>query len=220
MPGWPGSRIVVAISPQMGAQFSQFFAGMPEGAIGRAPADGVERFVFVLEGVVSLQTGARTERLEPEAYALVPAGMAHEIRAETAARLLVLEKRFVPLAGAADPELVTGTVDAQPQRVMSEDGLLAVRKLIPADERFDCEVNVMEFQPGGSLPYVETHFVEHGLLMLDGSGIYRLEDAWYPVAEGDTIWMGPYCPQWFGALGATPSRYLIYKNWNRDPLPG
>lgn len=220
MPGWPGSQIVVVIAPQMGAQFSQFFAGMPEAAVGRPPARGVERFVFVLEGVVSLRTDARTERLGPEAYALVPAGMAHEIKAETAARLLVLEKRFVPLAGAAHPALVIGMVGAQPERSMSDDGLLAVRKLIPADERFDCEVNVMEFQPGGSLPYVETHFVEHGLLMLAGGGIYRLEDAWYPVTEGDTIWMGPYCPQWFGALGATPSRYLIYKNWNRDPLPG
>ncbi|PHR18952.1 MAG: (S)-ureidoglycine aminohydrolase [Hoeflea sp.] len=220
MPGWPGARIVVVISPQMGAQFSQFFAGMPEGAIARAPAQGVERFVFVLEGAVSLQTDGRTERLEAEAYALVPAGMAHEIKAETAARLVVLEKRFVPLAGAAHPELVVGQVNAQPKRAMSEDGLLGVRKLIPVDERFDCEVNVMEFQPGGSLPYVETHFVEHGLLMLGGGGVYRLDDAWYPVAEGDVIWMGPYCPQWFGALGATPSRYLIYKNWNRDPLPG
>jgi (S)-ureidoglycine aminohydrolase len=67
---------------------------------------------------------------------------------------------------------------------------------------------------------VETHFVEHGLLMLDGGGVYRLDDNWYPVAAGDVIWMGPYCPQWFGALGATPARYLIYKNWNRDPLAG
>jgi len=220
MPGWPGSRIVMVISPEMGAQFSQFFAGMDEGAVARAPAQGVERFVIVLEGAVSLQTDDRTERLEAEAYALIPAGMTHEIKAETVARLVVLEKRFVPLAGAAHPELVVGTVDAQPKRSMSEDGLLGVRKLLPVDERFDCEVNVMEFQPGGSLPYVETHFVEHGLLMLSGGGVYRLDDAWYPVTKGDVIWMGPYCPQWFGALGATPSRYLIYKNWNRDPLPG
>jgi len=25
----------------------------------------------------------------------------------------------------------------------------------------------------------------------------------------------PYCPQWFGALGAGPAEYLIYKDWNR-----
>jgi (S)-ureidoglycine aminohydrolase len=65
---------------------------------------------------------------------------------------------------------------------------------------------------------VETHVMEHGLLMLQGGGIYRLGDFWYPVAAGDFIWMGPYCPQWFGALGKTPAKYLIYKDWNRHPL--
>ena len=220
MPGWPGARIVVVISPQMGAQFSQFFAEMPEGSVAQAPATGVERFVFVLEGAVTLTLGGAAHRLEAEGYALVPAGMDQEIKAAPAARLVVLEKRFVPLEGAAHPEAVIGAVDAQPLRPMSDDGLLAVRKLLPVAERFDCEINVMEFQPGGSLAYVETHFVEHGLVMLDGGGVYRLDDDWFPVAAGDVIWMGPYCPQWFGALGATPARYLIYKNWNRDPLAG
>ena len=220
VPGWPGSRIVVVISPQMGAQFSQFFAEMPEGAVGHAPAQEVERFVLLLEGAVSLQLGDEHHELDAEGYALVPAGAAHQIKAVTAARLIVLEKVFLPLEGAAHPELVVGTVAAQPKQAMSEDGLLAVRKLLPVDQRFDCEVNVMEFQPGGSLPYVETHFVEHGLLMLSGGGIYRLDEDWFSVVEGDVIWMGPYCPQWFGALGTRPALYLIYKNWNRDPLAG
>jgi (S)-ureidoglycine aminohydrolase len=30
--------------------------------------------------------------------------------------------------------------------------------------------------------------------------------------------MAPFCPQWFGALGKTPAKYLIYKDWNRHPL--
>jgi len=65
---------------------------------------------------------------------------------------------------------------------------------------------------------VEIHVMEHGLLMLEGGGIYRLADCWYPVTAGDFIWMGPYCPQWFGALGKVPAKYLIYKDWNRGPL--
>jgi len=43
--------------------------------------------------------------------------------------------------------------------------------------------------------------MEHGLMMLEGGGIYRLGDSWYPVTAGDFIWMGPWCPQWFGAIG-------------------
>ncbi len=65
---------------------------------------------------------------------------------------------------------------------------------------------------------VEIHVMEHGLLMLEGGGIYRLGESWYPVGAGDFIWMAPYCPQWFGALGKTPARYLIYKDWNRRPM--
>ena len=59
----------------------------------------------------------------------------------------------------------------------------------------------MTYQPGAALSMVEVHVMEHGLLMLEGGGIYRLGDSWYPVTAGDFIWMGPYCPQWFGAIG-------------------
>jgi (S)-ureidoglycine aminohydrolase len=30
--------------------------------------------------------------------------------------------------------------------------------------------------------------------------------------------MAPFCPQWFGALGKHPAKYLIYKDWRRHPL--
>jgi (S)-ureidoglycine aminohydrolase len=83
---------------------------------------------------------------------------------------------------------------------------------------FDMAVNTMEYLPGATLPFVETHVMEHGLLMLAGGGIYRLGDSWYLVEAGDTIWMRAYCPQWFGALGKIPAKYLIYKDMNRDPL--
>jgi (S)-ureidoglycine aminohydrolase len=90
-----------------------------------------------------------------------------------------------------------------------------VRSLVPPDASFDFAINVLTFQPCATLPGVEIHVMEHGLLMLEGSGIYRLNDSWYPVTAGDFIWMAPYYPQWFGALGSTPARYLLYKDWNR-----
>ena len=78
----------------------------------------------------------------------------------------------------------------------------------------------MAYEPGAALAQVEIHVMEHGLLMLEGGGIYRLGNHWYPVQTGDFIWMAPYCPQWFGALGKTRAKYLICKDWNRHPLPG
>jgi (S)-ureidoglycine aminohydrolase len=38
------------------------------------------------------------------------------------------------------------------------------------------------------------------------------------VHAGDFIWMRAYCPQWFGALGKKPAKYLIYKDWRRHRL--
>ena len=40
----------------------------------------------------------------------------------------------------------------------------------------------------------------------------------YPVQAGDAIWMAPYVPQWYAALGTQPSRYILYKDTTLDPL--
>jgi (S)-ureidoglycine aminohydrolase len=76
----------------------------------------------------------------------------------------------------------------------------------------------MTYAPGAALSQVEVHHMEHGLLMLEGGGIYRLGDSWYPTTAGDAIWMAPFCPQWFGCLGKQPAKYLIYKDFNRHTL--
>ena len=98
------------------------------------------------------------------------------------------------------------------------DDALQVQVIIPDKPEHDFAVNLMTYQPGASLSMVEIHMMEHGLMMLEGGGIYRLGDDWYPVKAGDFIWMAPYCPQWFGALGKTPAKYIIYKDANRHPL--
>ena len=218
LPNWGDAEVVFTISPQMGAQFSQYFAHMEAGGRAEAPLPSVERFVMILDGAVSLEHGDGNRVLGPESYAYLPAGYGHKIHASSASRLVVFERRFLPLEGAEPTYPVIGeigNVEAVPD---DSDSRLMFRKLMPEEVAFDCEFNVMEFSPGASLPYVETHFMEHGLLMLNGGGIYRLDERWYPVEKGDVIWMGPYCPQWFGALGEGNARYLLYKIWNRDPL--
>jgi (S)-ureidoglycine aminohydrolase len=92
-----------------------------------------------------------------------------------------------------------------------------LQTLLPIDPRFDLAINIFTYQPGATLPFVETHMMEHGLLMLSGQGVYRLEGAYYPVEPGDAIWMAPYCPQWFAAIGDVPASYLYYKNIHRMP---
>ncbi|KAI7740304.1 hypothetical protein M8C21_033516 [Ambrosia artemisiifolia] len=64
----------------------------------------------------------------------------------------------------------------------------------------------------------EVHYNQHGLLLLEGQGIYHLGDSGYPVEAGDAIWMAPFVPQWYAVLGKIPTRCLLYKNVNRNPL--
>jgi len=92
-----------------------------------------------------------------------------------------------------------------------------VRPLLPGDFAFDFAVNTMTYEAGAALGQVEIHVMEHGLVMLEGGGTYRLGDSGYGVRAGDFIWMAPYCPQWFVAEGDGPAKYLIYKDWNRRP---
>jgi (S)-ureidoglycine aminohydrolase len=133
-------------------------------------------------------------------------------------RLVVIEKPFEFIPSVSSPEVLVGHEEKTLSVPLNDDPDLQVRSLLPSTASFDFAVNTMTYQPGAALSMVEVHVMEHGLLMLEGGGIYRLGDQWYPVTAGDFIWMGPYCPQWFGAIGKCPAKYLIYKDWNRHPL--
>jgi (S)-ureidoglycine aminohydrolase len=145
----------------------------------------------------------------------LPEGHNAPIEASDRAKASVIEKGYIEREGAALPSPFFGDErQVQPKPLMGDHDL-QVRALVPDDPSFDFAVNTMTYQPGAALAMVEIHVMEHGLVMLSGGGIYRLGEKWYPVTAGDFIWMAPYCPQWFGALGKTPAKYLIYKDWNR-----
>jgi (S)-ureidoglycine aminohydrolase len=221
LPGLEGGTVIVHISPAAGAGFTQYTAELePGGTLGRASANGpLQRFVYVLSGAVDLTTDTSFHSLASGGYAYIPADLAHTLTAPSATRLAVIDKPYQPLAGVAAPHLLVGDEANVASTALMGDPDLQVRSLLPDRPAFDFAVNTMTYQPGASLSMVEIHIMEHGLLMLEGRGIYRLGDAWYPVTAGDFIWMAPFCPQWFGALGKQPAKYLIYKDWNRHPLP-
>jgi len=211
LPGMKNATGIIHMGPAGGAAFTQYTAEFEPG--GRLGQDNGQRFVFVLEG--ELDVGGQS--VPAGGYAYLP-GSNDPVIAKTSTRAAVIEKPYRHLAGEPAPRFFTGSEGAIEGKPFLGDPGVLVRNLLPDDPAFDCAVNTMTFQPGATLPMVEIHVMEHGLLMLSGSGIYRLDDCWYPVAAGDFIWMGPYCPQWFGALGKTPTKYLIYKDWNRHPL--
>ena len=126
-------------------------------------------------------------------------------------------KRYEPLAGSPRPALVVGQTSERPGVPFLGDTDARLQTLLPDAPAFDMAVNLFTYEPGATLPFVETHVMEHGLLMLAGQGIYRLDSDWHPVQAGDVIWMAPYCAQWFVAMGKAPASYIYYKNVNRPP---
>jgi (S)-ureidoglycine aminohydrolase len=218
LPGMKKCTAIVHVAPAMGAAFTQYTAEFEAGGeLGEASA---QRFVYVLDGAVKVDAEGKKGELGPRGYAFLPEGMAHAVVATKASRVAVIEKAYVTVADVKPPSLILANEDEVTSKALGDDPDLQVRGLLPDAPNFDCAVNTMTYQPGAALSMVEMHVMEHGLLMLEGGGIYRLGDSWYPVTAGDFIWMGPWCPQWFGAIGKKPAKYLIYKDWNRHPLPG
>jgi (S)-ureidoglycine aminohydrolase len=207
LPGMFKATAIIHAGPALGARFTEYTAEMEAG--GKLESAKTQRFFFVMSGEVTLDG----KTLAAGGYGFVP----QELTATRESKIIVIEKPYQS-NGSAVPKHFTGDVARiQPQPLMGDEGVL-VQALLPDAPEFDFAVNVMTFAPGVALSLVESHIMEHGLMMLEGGGIYRLGDHWYPTMAGDFIWMAPYCPQWFGAIGKTPAKYLIYKDWNRHPL--
>jgi (S)-ureidoglycine aminohydrolase len=220
LPGIDKATAVVLISEELGASFTQVLFTLQANGGAVLPSSGAEAFAYIVRGSVNVEIGGHNHSLSEGGFVFAPAGLAWKLeRASEGAQLNLFFKRYVPLDGAVPPAIVVGRegqVTGQPY-LGDEDARLQI--LLPDSPSFDMAVNILNYNPGAYLPFVETHVMEHGLLMLEGKGIYRLEDAWYPVAAGDCIWMAPYCPQWFTAMGKSPARYLYYKDVNRPVFP-
>ncbi|XP_029120004.1 (S)-ureidoglycine aminohydrolase isoform X3 [Elaeis guineensis] len=181
------------------------------------PPKDVERFVFVIQGsaVLSNNSGI-SHKLPVDSYAYLPANVEHTLKCDKTATLIIFERRYVILEDHY-PEQIIGSTDKQP--LLETPGeVFELRKLLPTSAPYDFNIHIMDFQPGEYLNVKEVHYNQHGLLLLEGQGIYRLGDSWYPIQAGDAIWMAPFVPQWYAALGKTRSRYLLYKDVNRNPL--
>lgn len=216
LPGAEGVEFIVHASPRLGAGFSQMTAEfIADGALADSPA---QRFLYVLEGELELAADGRSHELAKDGYAFVPEGMQHTVKGRAGTRVVVIEKARVEAPGSDAAKLLVGSEANVANAPLMGDPGLRVRSLLPDNSAYDFAVNTMTYEPGTGLSMIEIHVMEHGLLMLEGGGIYRLGDCWYPVAAGDFIWMAPYCPQWFGAIGKEPAKYLIYKDWRRHPL--
>ncbi len=219
LPGWEKAVCHITISPTLGAQFSQLLVTLEHDGQCLGNTGANQYFIYLLEGSASILLDDRRHRLEPGSYVYLPAGKDVQLKSGAAAtRLLIFQKKYVPLAGTKRPPAQIGherEIKGQPFRG-NED--VRLQTLLPDEPAFDMAVNILTHPPGAALPFVETPVMEHGLLLLRGQGICRLNEDWHPVQAGDVIWTAPYCPQWFVAMGKIPASYICQADVNRDPM--
>lgn len=212
--GWSGCTINVLISAAMGARFSQYLIALGSAGRGAGDTGDAQWFVYVVRGAVTVNGIG----LAHGGFAFLPPHTAFDVRGAAAdATLIAFLKTYEPLAGHDAPALLTGHEDDVAETAFLGDPHARLKVLIPDTLSADMAVNVFTYDPGATLPFVETHVMEHGMLFLSGSGVYRLDADWHPVTMGDALWIAPYCPQWFIAAGPGPARYIYYKDVNRQP---
>lgn len=100
------------------------------------------------------------------------------------ATVLLYEQRYSEPLGSVGllvegrrPAFLVGTTGDQPLVPVAPE-VFALRKLLPTTPEYDFNMHVMDFEPGEFLLVKEVHYNQHGLLLLEGQGIYRLADQW------------------------------------------
>jgi (S)-ureidoglycine aminohydrolase len=219
VPGYSGATTIILINEAMGAKFAQLLVTLQADGRAGQPAGDLQTFGYVMSGGGALTVGKHKAKVGPGGFFYVPTGEAWNLSApKPGTQLTLFQKKYVPLAGTLAPAAIIGDAAKVKGTPFLGDPAANLQVLLPDDPAFDLAVNLFAYEPGGHLPFVESHVMEHGLIMLGGAGVYRLEDSWYPVQAGDVIWMAPYCPQWFVAMGKTPASYLYYKDVNRPAI--
>ncbi|MBR0750571.1 (S)-ureidoglycine aminohydrolase [Bradyrhizobium jicamae] len=223
LPHWDKARFWVLARPLSGfaETFSHYLAEVAPGGGSKSPepdpdAQGV---LFVVGGELSLRIGETDHVLQPGGFAYLPPGVSWSVRnaGTGTANFHWIRKLYQRVAGLAVPDpIVTNERNIAPIPMPDTEGRWATTRFVDVtDLRHDMHVTIVNFEPGGVIPFAETHVMEHGLYVLEGKGVYRLNQDWVEVEAGDYMWLRAFCPQACYAGGPGRFRYLLYKDVNR-----
>ncbi|KZY51587.1 (S)-ureidoglycine aminohydrolase [Sulfitobacter sp. KE29] len=223
LPFWEETRLWVIARPMSGfaETFSQYIMEVqPGGGSDKAELDPeAEGILFVVEGTATLRVGGESYKLSPGGYAYLPPSSGWTLRNEgdEVLRFHWVRKAYEAVAGLDMPDvLVLNENDIEPTPMPGTDGKWSTTRFVdPSDLRHDMHVTIVTFEPGGVIPFLETHVMEHGLYVLEGKAVYNLNNDWVEVEAGDYMWLRAFCPQACYAGGPGRFRYLLYKDVNR-----
>ncbi len=223
LPHWDRTRLWVLARPLSGfaETFSQYVVEVSPGGGSDRPEDDsdAEAVLFVVNGSPTLTVDGEEHALSAGSYAFLPPGAAWTLRNRTddSATFHWIRKAYRRVVGLDAPEpFVTRDQDVAPVPMPDTDGAWSTTRFVDvADLRHDMHVNIVTFEPGGVIPFPETHVMEHGLYVLEGKAVYLLNEDWVEVEAGDFMWLRAFCPQACYAGGPGRFRYLLYKDVNR-----
>lgn len=223
LPFWDDTRLWVLSRPLSGfaETFSQYIMEVaPGGGSDKPELDpNAEGVLFIVEGTLTLKLDGQTHSMDPGGYAFIPPGAKWRVKNNggAAARFHWVRKAYEAVEGINMPEaFVVNEQDIAPTPMAKTDGKWATTRFVdPTDMRHDMHVTIVTFEPGAVIPFAETHVMEHGLYVLEGKAVYRLNQDWVEVEAGDYMWLRAFCPQACYAGGPGKFRYLLYKDVNR-----
>ena len=225
LPFWEGTRAWILARPLTGfaETFSQYIVEVAPGGGSDHPEtdSNAEAAFFVVEGDLTLQISGKSHRLTPGGFAFIPADQSYKVRnkSKKPTKFHWIRKAYENLEGLDPPDvIVTSDKDVTPTPMPDTDGRWATTRFFnPDDMRYDMHMTIVTLKPGAVIPFLETHVMEHGLYVLEGKGVYKLNEDWVEVEAGDFMWLRAFCPQACYAGGPEDFRYLLYKDVNRHP---
>lgn len=223
LPFWNDTRLWVLSRPLSGfaETFSQYIMEVaPGGGSDRPELDpAAEGVLFVMDGEITVDLDGQLHVMQPGGFAFLPPSSNWRLRNHGAkpARFHWIRKAYERVEGLDVPEaFFTNEADIVPAPMAHTEGKWATTRFVdPLDLRHDMHVTIVTFEPGAVIPFAETHVMEHGLYVLEGKAVYRLNQDWVEVEAGDFMWLRAFCPQACYAGGPGKFRYLLYKDVNR-----
>ena len=224
-PHWEKTRGWIIARPMTGfaETFAQYIMEVAPGGGSKDPEPDkdAQAALFVVAGQVELEINGARHGLAAGGFAYIPPGAKWSLTNSAAqpARFHWIRKRHQRAQGLALPDVIITSDDAiTPIAMPDTQGRWATTRFMdPADMRHDMHVTIVTLEPGALIPFEETHVMEHGLYVLEGKAVYKLNEDWVEVEAGDFMWLRAFCPQACYAGGPGRFRYLLYKDVNRHP---
>ncbi len=227
LPHWEATRVWVLHRPIAGfaTTFSQYMVEVNPGGGSNKPDDdpSMEHALFITSGELQLTLDGKEQTVKPGHFAFIPPHTnwtLHNKDTSTAATFQWIRRRYHAVNGIDTPEaVIKHEWDVEPTAMPDTNGAWCTTRFVdPDDVRHDMHVTIVTLKPGAVIPFLETHVMEHGLFMLQGKGVYRLNQDWVEVEAGDFISLRAFCPQACYAGGEVDFRYLLYKDMHRHAV--